>query len=102
MIPEPRAELVRVERAPLPFRQNVLADEWKRVFSRVADLAANVGYLEARLCELLRPDETAARLVAVSPEVSASAPFTQRLAALSDLLEEQVCKVESMQRRLDI
>ena len=78
-----------------------LGEQWKRAFSTVDSLESNLGYLEARLHELLRPAE-AEPLVTLHPSAKGAAPFTQRLADLLDRLEEQVMKVESLQRRLDV
>lgn len=92
----------RAERVSLPVERNVLGSEWKRAFSRIEDLQANLDYLQARLVEVLRDDDTPPRILHVSLAVSASAPFTQRLAALNDRLEELVVNVENLQRRLDL
>lgn len=97
----PTASLV-AERVPLPVMHNVLTQEWKRVFARIEDLQNNLDYLEARLIELLRPEEPTGRVVRVPPEIAASSPFTQRLGTVNDRLEEMVVKVENLQRRLDV
>ena len=82
-------------------QRSFLAETWKRAFQISENMETNLSYLEARLHELLR-DEGPLPIIPADPAAAGASPFTQRLANLIDRMEEQVLRVESLQRRLDV
>lgn len=86
-----------------PLQQRAfLSESWKRGFRVLDEMEINLGYLEARLVELLRPEDKPLAIVRTEPAEAGAAPFTQRLATLIARMEEQLLRVESLQRRLDV